>query len=418
MSFRLKIATRSTIIITLFIAVCGFLQSCEEKNSTSAEAKKQQNAPEDTIKQPEPVAAPSEKIPRETLWKASYQASLDRGVKWILDNQHKDGSWGHFLPERPGDIYYGGVNSLKAFGTASSALCCMALLMQPPSETIDTSLKKGYQYLVSAPENRRINGDTFYNVWTHCYMIQALTRGLGDERLKEMCTEIKKRTEMEIEGLFRLQSPNGGFGYYDFNQNTYHPSGYHATSFVTATALVAMHEARSAGFDIPDNRVNLALKYLLSQRYPNGSYSYSTGLQRYPQLSVNHIRGSLGRSQACNNGLIAWGRISEKDIVKGFNDFIEQHGFLEIGRCRQYPHEAWYAIAPYYYYYGHYYASRNLAELPEDCRTAFAEKLADLIILTQFDDGSFWDYPLFGYTKAYGTGFGVLIMSNCRKHLE
>lgn len=47
-------------------------------------------------------------------------------------------------------------------------------------------------------------------------------------------------------------------------------------------------------------------------------------------------------------------------------------------------------------------------------RAEYSDKLADLVVKGQYDDGSFWDYPLYAYAKAYGTGYGALILSNCR----
>ncbi|MCA8920108.1 MAG: hypothetical protein KDB32_13585, partial [Planctomycetes bacterium] len=80
-----------------------------------------------------------------------------------------------------------------------------------------------------------------------------------------------------------------------------------------------------------------------------------------------------------------------------------------------FPHEAWYATAPYYYYFGHYYASRNVLALKEDIRAEYSNKLAEFVVAGQYDDGSFWDYPLYGYTKPYGTGYGAMILSNLKR---
>jgi hypothetical protein len=53
--------------------------------------------------------------------------------------------------------------------------------------------------------------------------------------------------------------------------------------------------------------------------------------------------------------------------------------------------------------------------LPADIRPRYSDTLADLVVKGQYNDGSFWDYPLYGYTKAYGTGYGILILSNLKK---
>ena len=32
----------------------------------------------------------------------------------------------------------------------------------------------------------------------------------------------------------------------------------------------------------------------------------------------------------------------------------------------------------------------------------------------QARDGSWWDYQLYGYHKAYGTGYALLVLAKCR----
>lgn len=344
-----------------------------------------------------------------------HSESIRRGVEFLLASQRKDGAWGEPLPTRPYDIYIGGANSLHAFGNASSALCCMALLAQPSDERLNAALEKGYRYLCMAPDTVRINGDTFYNIWAHAYMIEALARGLGDDRLKSLQSDMRQRAQFEIARLFKIQSLDGGFGYYDFGWVLQHPTGEISTPMSASAALVGLRAAQDAGLAVPEKGLRLAVEYLNRMRLPNGAYLYSTDHQYYPVNRAVMVRGSLGRSQAGNCALGEWDKhVSKQWIEKGLETFKREHIFIEIGRCRQFPHEAWYATAPYYYYFGHYYASRNLLLLGADAARGYARWMADVIAATQFDDGSFWDYPLYGYTKAYGTGYGVLIMSNCR----
>ncbi|MCA8913162.1 MAG: hypothetical protein KDB82_15790, partial [Planctomycetes bacterium] len=209
---------------------------------------------------------------------------------------------------------------------------------------------------------------------------------------------------------------DGGWGYYDFGNSLKRPSGDISTTFSTAAALVALREARRIDLPIHDHNIQIALDYLERLRVPNGAYFYSTGHKYSPMWDPNLPRGSLGRSQGGDNALFTWDRTITTDTLKKQLDyFFKDHVFIEMGRSREYPHEAWYATAPYYYYYGHYYASRNVLALPEDIRAGYSDKLAKLVVAGQYDDGSFWDYPLYGYTKAYGTGYGVMILSNLKK---
>lgn len=43
------------------------------------------------------------------------RAALDRGVRWLIDHQNPDGSWGSFESARPMEIYLGTVASHRAF---------------------------------------------------------------------------------------------------------------------------------------------------------------------------------------------------------------------------------------------------------------------------------------------------------------
>ncbi len=362
-----------------------------------------------------PLKAETTKV----LSRWDHQKHLDDGVKFLLQSQNADGSWGSPLPRRPYEIMTGSVNTFHAFGNASSALCCMALLMQPRTDTIDAAVTRGFKFLADAPDAARVNGRIFYNVWAHAYMLEALALGLRDERMAELAPKLKQRAAHELRRLLSIQALDGGFGYYDFRHRLSPPSGNLSTSFTTACALAALHELKLSGMDAPAHNIRIALDYLERQRVPNGAYVYSTGHVYYPHGEANKIRGSLGRSQAGDNALITWDRtLKTQDIDAAFDRFFEHHVFIEIGRGRQWPHEAWYATAPYYYYFGHYYAARNLDHLHDNTRRQHAMRLSDLIARTQYDDGSFWDYPLFGYTKAYGTGFGVLILSRCKRCLE
>lgn len=359
-----------------------------------------------------------------------HQESLDSAVRWILDNQKKAGDWGYMM-SRPRDIMLGSYNSLHVWGNTSTALCLMGLLELEPTEEINAALQRGYEYLIDAPDTPRATERVLYNTWAHTYLVQALTRAMKDERFADLKPRLRRRAEHELKRLLDHQSLDGGWGYYEFRERMVPPSGQYSTSFLTGAALVALREAFSAGLNprkldvegegegLRDHNVTIALDYLERMRSPNGAYAYSTGHEYSPMWDPNVPRGSLGRTQAGDNGLFTWNRtITQEELRKQLDNFFKDHLFLEIGRQRQYPHEAWYAVAPYYYYFGHYYAARNVLALPAEIRAEYAEKLADIIARTQDGDGSFWDYPLYGYHKAYGTGYGVIILAKLKRAME
>jgi len=364
---------------------------------------------------PKPPAKAPETVVEEPKIVWRHQDNLDKAVRWILDNQKKKGDWG-YMTERPMDIYLGSINSLHVWGNASTALCAMGLMMQPATPEIDKAIDRALEYLIDAPDTPRATMDTFYNVWSHAYMIQALTQAMADSRYADKKARLKKRAEHELRRLLDHQALDGGWGYYDFSERTYRPSGDISTPFTTAAALVALHAARNADLGVRDHFVQVGLDYVQRHRIPNGAYYYSSGHMHYPMSDANLPRGSLGRSQSGDNALFTWGRtITPETLQKQLDYFFKDHVFIEIGRGRQFPHEAWYATAPYYYYFGHYYASRNVLGLPKELQPKYGDTLAGFTAAGQYDDGSFWDYPLYGYHKPYGTGYAVIILSNCKQ---
>ena len=94
----------------------------------------------------------------------------------------------------------------------------------------------------------------------------------------------------------------------------------------------------------------------------------------------------------------------------------DRNGWLDIGRKRPVPHEAWFAVAGYFFYYGHYYAARGISQLPAEDRPAFRKLVSDLILVHQEKDGSWWDYPFYSYHQPYGTSFAVMTLARCREN--
>ena len=94
----------------------------------------------------------------------------------------------------------------------------------------------------------------------------------------------------------------------------------------------------------------------------------------------------------------------------------DRNGWLDIGRKRPVPHEAWFAVAGYFFYYGHYYAACGIHLLPEGEREASRRLVADLIVPLQEKDGSWWDFPFYSYHQPYGTAFAVMTLARCREN--
>lgn len=370
----------------------------------------------------DPESKRSERVGAEEI-----RAAIDRGVRFLLERQNPDGSWGSARRTKGLNIYAPVPGAHHAFRSGVTALCTSALLETGATDgesagadnkTAGAALRGGAWLVENLPRLRRATPDTLYNVWGHGYGIQALVRLHRSAADASRRQRIERVIEGQIELLQRYELVNGGWGYYDFNIGTQKPAGS-PTSFTTATILIALADAREIGIDPSKRLVDRALASVRRQRKPDFSYLYGEYLRFRPMRGINRPAGSLGRSQACNLALRLWDdRLITDEVLGGWlQRLLDRNLWLDIGRKRPVPHEAWFQVAGYFFYYGHYYAALCLEALQEDASPVLAERLARLLMELQEKDGSWWDFPLYDYHQPYGTAFALMSLERCRRVL-
>jgi hypothetical protein len=366
----------------------------------------------DAIPRPEPIEPPST---------AEIETAITGGIDFMLADQNPNGSWGNATNTKDLNIYAPVPGAHDAFRTAVTAMCIMTLIESGSQrEDVLASLDRAETwFLENLAQVRRATPDAMYNVWTHCYAIQALVRMNSRTQDESRGAQIKELIDLQFDRLTAYESVDGGWGYYDFRYGTKQPTSS-SISFVNAAVLVAFHEAQGAGFEPPQRLVDRAVAAIHRQRLPDFSYLYGEYLHWSPRLDVNRPGGSLGRSQACNLALRLWGdeEITDQVLIDWLDRLIARNGWLDIGRKRPIPHESWFQVAGYFYYFGHYYAALLLSELPEEVRPQYRAHLARLMLDRQERDGSWWDYPLYDYHQPYGTSFAVMTLLHCREEVK
>ena len=343
--------------------------------------------------------------------------ALRRGAQFLVGYQNKDGSWGTARRTKGLNIYAPVPGAHHSFRVAVTALCVMALIEADPADPAAVgALDRGETYLLAElPKVRRDAARCLYNIWTHAYGIRALVRILARRPDDEKrCAEIRRQIAQQVDFLKRFESINGGWGYYDRKAKTQRTTAY-SMSFTTATALIALHEARSAGIDVPSQLVTRAIDALKRQRKPDMTYLYSAPFMYYPGRSINRPGGSLGRSQACNLALRLWGdrRITDTVLSEWLTRLSDRNGWLSRARKMPVPHESWYNVSGYFFYYGHFYAAGCIEALPAAGRPGHRQALARIVLALQEKDGSWWDYPLYDYHQGYGTAMAMLALKRC-----
>jgi len=351
---------------------------------------------------------------------ATLEASIRRGVEFLLKRQNKDGSWGSARNTWGEDVYAPVPGAHHAFRAAVTSLCVSALIeLDTKDIRVGEAIDRAEAWLLEhLPTLRRATPDAIYNNWGHAYAIQALAK-LYRRREGQPArqTRLKQQLRQQMEMLMRYECVDGGWCYYDFNAHTQRPSGS-TISFVTATVLVALDEAkRQVGESLPGPVIDRALASIRRQRYPDFTYAYGEYLKYRPRHPVNRPGGSLGRSQACNLAMRLWGdrEVTDQVLVTWLDRLFARNLWLEMGRERPIPHESWFMVAGYFFYYGHYYAARCIEQLPLEQRAGYQDHLAHVLIARQQKDGSWWDFPLYDYHQQYGTAFALMSLVRCRK---
>jgi len=356
----------------------------------------------------EPIAMPA---------KEDVQAAIDRGIAFLLADQNANGSWGSATRTKGLNIYAPVPGAHHAFRTAVTSLCLAALIeVGSDRGDVQQAIDRGENWLLERlPVLRRATPIAIYNVWGHAYAIQALVRMYGRNEDPGRREKIVELIRSQYDYLDRYESVDGGWGYYDFRIGSKKPASS-SMSFVSATILVAFHEARSIGVEPPERLVRRAVASIQRQRKPDFSYAYGEYLKMRPMMGINRPGGSLGRSQACNVALRLWGdeKITDDVLKEWLHRLFARNGWLSIGRKRPIPHESWFQVAGYFFYYGHYYAALCIDQLDPADRGEFQAHLAALLLQLQEKDGTWWDYPLYNYHQQYGTAFALMSLHRCQ----
>ncbi len=344
--------------------------------------------------------------------------AIERGVAFLVAHQNPDGSWGSPRRTKGLNIYAPVPGSHHAFQTGTTALALSALIetgIQTPE--VRRAVERGEDWIfVHLPALRRATPDALYNNWGHAYAIQTLVRMYPRKpRDSARQQEILRLISQQIELLQRYETVDGGWCYYDFEFGTQKPGGS-SLSFVSATVLIALHEAQQLGVEVPRSLVDRAVASIHRQRKADFSYLYGEYLRWRPMHPVNRPGGSLGRSQVCNLALRLWDdqQVTDGVLSTWLDRLFARNGWLDLGRKRPIPHESFFAVAGYFFYYGHYYAGRCIELLPPQERANYQHQLATILLRLQEADGSWWDYPLYDYHQAYGTGFALMSLVRCK----
>lgn len=353
--------------------------------------------------QPQPVP-PLPKIDSERVTR-----SITKGVELLLTMQEGPG-------ESKGEWPYEGVYRVSSgipigYRVGGTGISLLALL-QAPGYKEDAprrdAVKRGVQFILDSTSHELMNPDydSTYDTrgWGYTYGLLALlklkaldavdaSQAPGVEKTITWCIGCIQQTEIPKAGGWNYSRPGGKSGVSPMSP------------FMTGPTLQALFQARSQGYAVDGPVVDRAIASLLRARTPTGSYTYAGDAKENPEP----IAGAVGRMLVSEVTLNLCGKSDLVHIRAALDAFFVHWEWLDRRRAQNGTHIPPYNIAPYYFYYAHFYAAQAIEYLPRKDQEEYRRRLSELLWKNQLEDGS-WNDRVFPRSRNYGTAMSMMAL--------
>ncbi|MFG0287765.1 MAG: prenyltransferase/squalene oxidase repeat-containing protein [Rhodopirellula sp. JB044] len=335
----------------------------------------------------------------DAQWQAIEQ-SVDRGIRYMLDRQNANGSFGIHELEQP----------------AVTSLVCMALISRghAPDESNTASgasraIVRGIDYVLSrqrddgllghSPQSLASSEYSKFMIYNHaiCGMFLAEVYGMTNpKRAKRIELSMNKALSF-VRVLQKRSIPKaaeardrGGWRYLDGPTH----GDFYSDLSVTSWIVMFLRSAENAGFDVPIEWAQQAIAYVLrcyDER--SGAFSYAPG---HPHMVT---RGMVGAGVLC---LFLTGH-KEPEMEQRCGQWLLKHPYDRYNHKLS-THE--------HYHYGAYYQSQAALQIGGRTWEQFYPRFVDTFLTHQNGDGS-WEpelkRPELG--RVYTTAMSVLALT-------
>ena len=404
MSVSLRLPMRCNLMIRIqaTLVLCAALFSASSLQAQEATPPAEQPKPQAEAAKPQAMDPTS--VLDEQEWKQVDQ-SVGRALKWLATQQKEDGSFPSIEIGQPG----------------VTSLCLMAFMAQghiPGEGEYGDLLQRALDYMVScqkrngilavaAPNTELISRDVGHPVGFTAVYNHAVTGLVLSECYamvgSDQTTQIKPIIQKALDVTYQMQDfkkdrkvdDEGGWRYLDDYDDV------DSDLSITGWQLMFMRSAKNAGFDIEEQRIERAVKYVhRCFLEDHGTFSYKAGVELY------RSRGMAGA------GILALAHAGQHKSPKAkrAGDWILKSGFHQYnktGRVKD--------IKTDFdrYHYGLLICSQAMYQLGGRHWREFFPPAVQVLIANQNPDGS-WKIEKnkdqkFG--NAYTTAISVLALS-------
>ncbi|MBI4564119.1 MAG: terpene cyclase/mutase family protein [Planctomycetes bacterium] len=333
--------------------------------------------------------------------------AMQTGVQELLKLQEDTGRWSyeayHQDPGEPGGLPYGfQVGGTSIVGTA-------LLLVAPDDKDVQAAVRRGLGFVFEALGHEKMTPRTqnAYDVriWGHCFALEFLCHVRAHKMAREHANKVDEWITLLIKTIAEEESPGGGWNY---------ASRGTPASFVTAPMIQSLLLARSQGEEVPEELFDRGRKVLENARMKDGAFVYAGKGNRnaVAKRGPGSLPGSASRSLVCETTLALLGGSSPEAIQFALDNFYKYWDDLDVRRGKAGTHVGPYAIASYYFYYAHRYCAQVIEMLPEEKRALERDRLAETILKTRSEDGTWNDRyaKLHKRSRNVGTAFVLLAL--------
>ena len=242
--------------------------------------------------------------------------------------------------------------------------------------------------------------------WAYVYGLDFL---LLLERLgavpKERKAEVREATQFYLSSLQAIEIPEcGGWNY---ARRGALDEASPTSPFMTGPALQALFAAKAQGHEVDSGVVERALDALDRGRLDSGEVIYATMAGSRQRGGM--LPGSVGRMLVTETTLHLAGRGDLSRVRGAIDAFLVHWEWLDKRRAQNGTHIAPYGVAPYYFYYAHFYAGQAIEQLPKEEREEYRRRLRERLDTVRLEDGT-WNDRVFPRTANYGTACSVMAL--------
>lgn len=291
------------------------------------------------------------------------ERSIERGLKWLVAQQHDDGSFG------------------VGPGRGNVAVCALAGMAMMSGGSTPGRGKYGVQvtrcvdYLLAGTQpSGFISGPDASRgpMYGHGFATMFLAECYGMSPRPELRDKLAKAVAI----IVNSQNKEGGW--------RYQPVHADADISVTVCQIMALRAARNAGIFVPNETIDRAIDYVKRSQNADGGFMYM----------IQGGESAFPRSAAAVAALYSAGVYEGPEITKGL-DYIMQ--FLPTGDGPR---------QESYYFYGQYYAVQAMWQAGGDRWNRWYPAIRDELVARQHEDGS-WLSPK---GNEYATAMALIVL--------